>query len=148
DRAEADEHHRIPVVFNLSSWAQTRPLLSEWLVEELWTKYQVPRKIGQSWMASDQLLPLLDGLDEGAEEARSGCVQTINAYYQSHLEKRETPLVVCCRNQEYMGLQTRVLLHQAVSIQPLTFDQIERYFQSAKGQLEVLQHALQDDPEL
>ncbi len=111
DRAEADEHHRIPVVFHLSSWAQTRQPLSEWLVEELWTKYQVPRKIGQSWMASDQLLPLLDGLDEVAEEARSGCVQTINAYYQQCAEQGPTPLVVCCRNQEYTGLQTHVLLH-------------------------------------
>ncbi len=35
-----------------------------------------------------------------------------------------------------------------MSIQPLTDDQIERYLQSAKGQLETLRHALQDDPEL
>src|SRR5947209_131268 len=47
DRVQADEHHLIPVVFHLSSWAEKRSLLSEWLIEELWTKYQIPRKIGQ-----------------------------------------------------------------------------------------------------
>jgi hypothetical protein len=51
-------------------------------VEELWTKYQIPRKIGQSWVAADQILPLLDGLDEVAEDARLGCAQAINTYYQ------------------------------------------------------------------
>jgi len=146
DRAEADEHHRIPVVFNLSSWAEKRSLLAEWLVEELWTKYRVPRKIGQSWMDSDQLLPLLDGLDEVAEEARSGCVQTINAYYQHRLEQGPDPLVVCCRSQEYMALSTRITLPQAVSIQPLMDEQIEHYLQSAGKQLEAVQAAIHKDP--
>lgn len=34
-RAEQDEDHPIPVVFNLSSWAMKRQTLSDWLVEEL-----------------------------------------------------------------------------------------------------------------
>ena len=150
DRAEADEHHRIPVVFQLSSWAEKRLPLSEWLVEELWTKYQVPHKIGQSWMVSGQLLPLLDGLDEVAEGARPGCVQEINAYYQQYLEGELVPMamVVCCRSNEYMALPTRVNLHQAVSIQPLTDEQIDHYLRSTEGQLETLEHALHTDSEL
>src|SRR5439155_24023315 len=133
DRAQADEHHRIPVVFNLSSWAQRRQSLAVWLVEELWTKYQVPRKVGQAWIDTGQVLLLLDGLDEVAENARSACVQAINDYYHRCLEQGPTPLVVCCRNREYRTLQTRVTLSQAVSIRPLTDDQIEHYLQSAKG---------------
>ena len=148
DRAEADERACLPVVFNLSSWARKRPLLSTWLVEELGTKYQIPRKIGQSWVAATQILPLLDGLDEMGEDVRSACVRAINIYHQDCAEKGQAPLVVCCRHEEYMALPTRVNLHQAVSIRPLTSEQIERYLQSAGDQLDVLQQTLHHDPEL
>jgi hypothetical protein len=35
ERAEQDEGHPIPVVFNLSSWAEKQRPLQEWLVHEL-----------------------------------------------------------------------------------------------------------------
>ncbi len=63
-RAELDETHPIPVVFNLSSWVQKRQPVADWLAEELYSKYQVPRKLSQTWIDTDQVLPLLDGLDE------------------------------------------------------------------------------------
>ncbi len=148
ERAEADEHQPLPVVFPLSSWAQKHQPFADWLVEELATKYQVPRKVGKAWIDTDQILPLLDGLDEVAEEARPGCVQAINAYRERQREKGAAALVVCCRSQDYAALPTRVTLHQAVSIQPLTEDQIEGYVQSAKGQLAGLRQALHQDPEL
>ena len=148
ERAEADEHQPLPVVFHLSSWALTRPPLSDWLVEELGTTYQVPRALGKAWMAANQILPLLDGLDEVAEEARPGCVQAITAYAQRQREQGAAPLVVCCRSQDYAVLPTRVNLQQAVSIQPLTEEQIEGYLQSTKGQVEGLRQALHQDPEL
>ncbi|HYU76793.1 MAG TPA: TIR domain-containing protein [Ktedonobacteraceae bacterium] len=148
ERAEQDEHSRLPIVFNLSSWAEKRLPLVKWLVEELWTKYQVPNTLGTAWVAADQILPLLDGLDEVAEAVRSDCVQAINTYHQDRLEKGTAPLVACCRSKEYLALLTRVNLHQAVSIQPLTDEQIEYYLRSAKGQLQELWHALHQDTEL
>jgi eukaryotic-like serine/threonine-protein kinase len=147
NRAQVDERHPIPTVFHLSSWAKKRLPLSEWLVEELETRYQVPRKVGRSWVTSGQLLPLLDGLDEVAEDARPGCVQAVNDY-QREMEQGSTLLVVCCRSQEYKALSTPVTLHQAVSIQPLTKEQIEHYLQRAGGQVEALRQALQDDADL
>ena len=53
----------IPVVFNLSTWRKGQPLI-EWLVAELSTKYQIPKRIGRPWLENNRLLPLLDGLDE------------------------------------------------------------------------------------
>ena len=61
DRAQKDNTHPIPVVFNLSSWAIKRQPLNEWLIEELNTKYQIPRKVGRLWIDTEQLLLLLDG---------------------------------------------------------------------------------------
>jgi hypothetical protein len=137
------------MVFNLSSWTQHHQPLRTWLVEELQTKYQVPRKIGQSWIDADHVLPLLDGLDEVAKEARADCVQAINTYYQSRLEERgDSPVVVCCRSEEYAQLSTRVILQHAVSILPLTDAQITTYLDQAGEQAKALRQALKQDTEL
>ncbi len=49
ERAQKDDTLPIPVVFHLSLWAGKRHSISDWMVEELKTKYQVPHKLGQSW---------------------------------------------------------------------------------------------------
>lgn len=146
DRAEADEDRRVPVVFNLSSWVQQRLPLDQWLVEELKIRYQVPQVIGQAWVEADQVFPLLDGLDEVAESARSACVQAIIAY--SHRSPEHTPLVICCRSQEYQQLAVQLPLQYAVVLLPFTDDQIETYLSSISGPLDVLRKVLREDREL
>ena len=42
-RASDDPAHPIPVVFPLSTWAETRKPLVEWLQDELNLRYDVPR---------------------------------------------------------------------------------------------------------
>ncbi len=148
ERAEQDERLRMPIVFHLSSWAEKRQALRTWLVEELRTKYQVPRKVGQSWIDADQVLPLLDGLDEVARDARAACVEQINDYYQSRLEHGSSPVVICCRSEEYTALSTPLMLQHAVSILPLTDEQINTYLEQAGEQVQALRHALNEDAEL
>jgi TIR domain/NACHT domain len=148
ERAEKDERFPVPMVFNLSSWAEKRQSLRIWLGEELRTKYQIPRKIAQRWIDDDQVMPLLDGLDEVAEDARSACVEQINAYYLARLERGSSPIVVCCRSEEYTALPTRVILQSAVSILPLTSNQINTYLEQAGEQVRGLRQALDEDTEL
>lgn len=148
ERAERDEQLPIPVIFNLSSWAEKREPLHVWLIEELRRIYQVPRKIGKAWIDADHVLPLLDGLDEVAKDARSGCVEQINAYYQSRLECGSSPIVVCCRSEEYVSLSTRVVLQHSVSILPLTDTQINTYLEQAGEQVRGLRQALSEETEL
>ncbi len=92
ERAEVDEQHPMPIVFNLSSWSTKQQSLADWLVEELVSKYQVPRKLGQTFVEDDQILPLLDGLDEVSPKERTACIEAINRYRQEH---GLLPLVVC-----------------------------------------------------
>src|SRR6266496_5013593 len=143
DRAEEDEIHPIPLVFNLSSWAVKRQSLDDWMIEEINTKYQVPRLLAQEWMDSEQVLPLLDGLDEVARDARDGCVQAINAYRLKH---GSVPLVVCSRSTEYMALSSYVRLHTAVTVLPLTLTQINTYLSQAGEKLAAVDVALHEDP--
>lgn len=128
ERAKQDAAHPIPVVFNLSSWAVRRPVLTEWLVDELNQRYDVPRKLAQDWIENDQVLPLLDGLDEVASEHREACVEAINGYREEH---GLLPLVVTSRSAEYAELSARLRLPGAVTIEPLTREQSERYLEGA-----------------
>jgi hypothetical protein len=142
DRAKQDDTLPMPVVFHLSSWGVKRQPIMDWLVEELNTKYQVPRKLGKEWVETDRVMLLLDGLDEVAYEYRTPCVQAINIYRREH---GLVPLVVCSRTTEYLALAEQLLLHSAVVIQPLTSQQINDYLSSAGSQLEAVRAALQKD---
>jgi hypothetical protein len=123
-RAEQDEGLPIPVVFNLSSWAEQHPPLADWLIDELNIRYDVPRKLGTAWIDTDHILPLLDGLDEVVVEQRAACIHAINAFRQAH---GFIGLVVCSRVSDYEALSTRLKLRGAVLIQPLTAQKIDHY---------------------
>jgi hypothetical protein len=124
DRAAQDPEHLIPVVFPLSTWAQTRKPLADWLVDELDLRYDVRRELGQAWVQADQILPLLDGLDEVEAERRDACVEAINAYRRDH---GFVSLVVCSRTGDYEALVRPLRLHGAIVVQPLTPQQVESY---------------------
>jgi hypothetical protein len=144
-RARQDETHPIPVVFSLSSWATRRQPLTEWLASELHSRYQVPLPLAASWIETDQVLPLLDGLDEVAALHRAACVEAINTYRQAH---GLLPTVVCSRQTDYLALSTRLLLRTAVVVQPLTSEQIESYLESVGEQAEALHTVLRQDADL
>jgi TIR domain/NACHT domain len=130
DQALADEIRLLPVIFRLSSWAIRRPILADWMVEQLAHTYDVPRHLAERWVKEGRLLPLLDGLDEVEETARLACIAAINDYHRTHL----APLVVCSRQAEYKVAteRERLALQNAVIVQPLCNKQIEDYL-SAVG---------------
>lgn len=147
DRAERDESHPIPVIFNLSRWAVKRRPFAEWLVDELHARdgYGVPRERAQEWMTEDEILPLLDGLDEVALKHRAACVEVINAYRKEH---GLVPLVLCSRSKEYADISTCVNIRHAVTILPLTDKQVADYFQEMPSRLKTLKSAIMRDKEL
>src|SRR5262249_39816573 len=106
-RAERDATMRIPVVLNLSSWAEGQKPLGTWLVEALRTQYQVSKKLAEQWVENDALLLLLDGLDEVRQETRDGCVTSINTFRGEH---GTMPLVGCSRIADYEQLQSKLAL--------------------------------------
>jgi DNA polymerase III delta prime subunit len=145
DRADQDPAHPIPVVFNLSSWAVRRRPLDKWLVDELHDRYDVPRGIGRAWVASEQVLPLLDGLDEVARTHRSACVEAINAFRDQH---GLLPIAVCSRVGDYQELGRQLRLQEAILVQPLTRAQVTAYLKEAGRPLAGVRAALREDPQL
>src|SRR6266568_790563 len=116
ERAERDENYPMPVVFNLSSWAEKRAPLSRWLIEELEIRYQIPRQVAIKLVESESMTLLLDGLDEVVLEHRGACINAINAYRHEHAS---VPMVVCSRIEEYRTQKSYLILDKAISVEPL-----------------------------
>jgi len=143
-RAQAAPSQPMPVVFNLSSWASKRQTFVEWLVNELRTKYSIPKKVAQPWIENDELLLLLDGLDEVTGERREACIQAINDFsYEAMM-----PLVVCSRVVDYEALTTRFKLRGAVLLQSLIPQQVDNYLARMGSGLGGVRATFQHDPRL
>lgn len=122
-RARSDEAEPIPVVFNLASWKEKQSL-TDWLAEQLNVVYYVPRKIAPEWIKANKMLLLLDGLDEVMEDSRPKCVEAINQFRR---EYGLTAIIVSCRVEEYEAIKTKLSFEGAITLQPLTAEQISTY---------------------
>ena len=139
-----DSEAPIPVVLTLSSWAAKQLPLEQWVIEELKTKYQVATEIGQAWVANNQLLLLLDGLDEVALNAQSACIRAVNSY----IRQAHRSLVVCSRTKEYGEQPERLALRTAVAVQPLSPQQVDVYLSALGEEVDGLQRAFQQSKPL
>lgn len=140
-RAEQDINFLIPVVFNLSSWANKRQKIEDWLVEELNVKYHVPKKIAQVLITQQQLLSLLDGLDEVKGEYRNDCIVALNQFNKDY----GVELVVCSRIKDYELLSSRLEFQSAVSIRLLTLEQVYHYLSNIGEDLRGLRTLIAED---
>jgi DNA polymerase III delta prime subunit len=143
-RAEMSPDYRIPVVLNLSSWLGKRQTIGDWLVEELNSKYQVPKEIGKDWVKKQELLLLLDGLDEVKAEHRESCVAALNDFHQNYAPE----MVVCSRLQDYSALSNRLNFQSAVYLRSLTPEQARHYLDSLRADLRGLRALIEGDTAL
>lgn len=143
-RAEQNIDYPIPVVFNLSSWIGDKQKIADWLVEELNTKYQVPKIIGQAWVKEQQLLLLLDGLDEVRAENRESCVTALNTFHQDYGPE----MVACSRIKDYEALSIRLNFQSAIYLRALTPLQVHHYLESVGSDLTGLKALIEKDSAL
>ncbi len=143
-RAREDITQPIPMVFNLSSWTESKTL-ADWLAQELNNLYSVPRKTAPDWVKGNKLLLLLDGLDEVRQESRAKCVDAINAFRKEH---GLTSLAVCSRSQDYANLNAKLFFEGAIEVQPLTQEQIAEYFARFEEGMTGIKQALEKDSAL
>jgi hypothetical protein len=141
-RANTDSHHPIPVVLTLSSWALRREPLGDWIIRELATRYKISTVQAQIWLNTDQLAPLLDGLDEVAEEHQQACVTAINDF---RAQRGATRIVVCCRTTDYKRLREPLRTYGTLTIQPLTRKQVEDFLSCAGAPVAAVHAALTAD---
>jgi len=143
-RALADNNQPIPIILYLSSWSKSRKTIKDWIIDELSEKYLIPINICNQWVNNNELLLLLDGLDEVQEQFRDDCVNSINRFTQEHMVE----IVVCCRTEEYKSLNAKLKLQTAITIQQLSYKEIDSYLGSCGEEFLQLRKALYYDPNL
>ena len=127
ERACNNETLPIPVVFHLSTWANSGAELDQWLVDELERRYQMSVNLATQLISQQGMVLLLDGLDEVDINARAGCVQAINLFRRNH---PGAPMVVCSREKDYQALPEKLTLSAAVAIQAIQPEQLVTYLQA------------------
>jgi DNA polymerase III delta prime subunit len=139
---EQDASQPIPIILNLSTWSESRRSLIDWATEELTAKYQIPRQIGRSWLETNDILLLMDGLDEIPLHYRDDCIRAINHFRDEH---GLIGLLVCCRSQEYLEVGIRLKLGGAIQLQTLTPAQVDAHLAQAGPHLGTLRAAIHQD---
>ncbi|MFL9458403.1 hypothetical protein AB0758_46230 [Tolypothrix bouteillei VB521301_2] len=91
--------------------------VSNYLVDQLKDKYGV-KDIGKQLMNSQEIIPLLDGLDELAAERQEKCVIKINEFL--HPSNWTNPAIVCSRIQAYQQYKALLQLNNSLELQFFT----------------------------
>jgi eukaryotic-like serine/threonine-protein kinase len=73
------------------------------------------------------------------------CVTAINAFIE---EFQPSGLVVCCRLNEYRWLPERLKLNGAISLEPLSAEEVRKYLTNGGSNLAALREAMNADPVL
>ncbi|HET7463117.1 MAG TPA: NACHT domain-containing protein [Longimicrobium sp.] len=141
-RAVRDPFAPVPVVFNLSSWSASRRSIHDWMVHELAQHYRTGEELARRWLKERRLLLLFDGLDEVVAERRAACVEAIDAFVHGC---GIPGLAVCCRRDEYLELPVQLNVGGAVTLLPLTGEQIDAYVAAAGDGLSGVRSALTEN---
>jgi branched-chain amino acid transport system substrate-binding protein len=119
--AQMDNRQPIPVLVDLPSW-NPKQSIQDWLLGKLREDYGLRSDQAIDLLRQHQLLPLLDHLDEVANQHQRACAIAINDWMTGDLELRPCGLVVCCRREEYeRNVRLKLRLYGAVYLQSLTW---------------------------
>ncbi|MGD1809655.1 hypothetical protein ACP6PL_30115 [Dapis sp. BLCC M126] len=142
-RTEKDTNTPIPVLLDLSKWKNHNQEISDWLVEQLKFKYNIPKKVTREWLENQQLLPLIDGLDRVSPELSEHYLESINKF---SIDFQPKHLVVCSSFTTYKNCHNKLRVNAAVLLQPLTNSQIKDYLFVARSR--ELWNYIEEEPEL
>lgn len=132
DRAETDNAEPVPVVFHLCAWWGKHETLTDWVLQELHSKYQVEPDVSEDWINSSNRFPffiLLDGLDEVSVDCQPGCIDAIDRFCDEYFH---ADMVVTCGIEEYQQLSRKLKFDRAVSLNAIEPEQIDRYLAAAE----------------
>ncbi len=151
NRAQKNEDSPIPVVLMLSSWAtqessKESPLeqFEQWVAKELRMQYKIPFEIGRDLVKTSKLCLLLEGLDEVAPDVRPACIEAVNHY----VAQANRSIVIGSRTQNYIEKPDRLSLRTAVTIQPLSCEQVKEYLSTRREHLAGLKNAYEQSETL
>lgn len=137
----ADGRHVVPVMLSLASW-RGEPF-SDWVVDSISARYNLPRGAVDQWFEDHCLTLLFDHLEEVPEKFRVRCVEALNDMAP---ELGLSGLVVACNFKDYIELPARLTLPTVVRVRPLTKEQIFEWLETVGPAGVTLREQLEEDP--
>ncbi|SDT49846.1 NACHT domain-containing protein [Actinoplanes derwentensis] len=130
----------IPVLLSLSMWHPEEHSLQEWLVKQITSAYpallaedQFGPDVVAGLLDANLIIPVLDGLDEVAQDQIRLAVTRLNNYLTGN-----RPVVVTCRAMEYQEIigQVGAVLSRAavVELEPVTHTEAACYLPAGQGE--------------
>lgn len=143
DKALREEGFPLPVLLNLAGWRDEGKNFDVWLKQNL--VYAVGRsgttkKVAKELVEKNNLLLLLDGLDEVAEDDRKPCIDSIRAFLNKNSKEKMTnypEAIICSRKQEYLEMKTDPPVRAITEIIPLTIDEVIEKIEDIKQNKEI-----------
>ncbi len=137
----------VPVLLQLASWNGEEPV-DLWIENQLRTMQGMSRKLAKELLEERQILPILDGLDEGLDHSLPITLRRLN---HSRI-MRNKPFVITCREQVFDQAKVDHLLERDAEIRilPLAAGEIvevlEQAFDGRSGWSGVIER-LRNEPE-
>jgi energy-coupling factor transporter ATP-binding protein EcfA2 len=139
----------LPVLLELAAWRPDKPAdvdvdgFVEWITERIQDVYSIGSELAAAWFEDRGLVLLLDGLDEVADSHSESCLRLINLL-QERLPR--LAIAVTSRTDPYRRTTALLELRGAISIQPLSDQQILEYLSDPR--LQHMREAVRADPGL
>jgi len=142
--AETGDTAPIPLIFNLSTW-QPGVTFEDWLTDQIYPVYGIPKKHGEAIFANDALptILMLDGLDETGQRYKE-CLEAIEAYRKEH----HTRVVAASRIHEAKDHEEALKDYHTVELLPLTDEQVLEYAENADLDIPLIEQVIRDSDAL
>ncbi|MFJ2895802.1 NACHT domain-containing protein [Streptomyces sp. NPDC087218] len=145
EAAERDDDAPVPAVLLLTDW-HGEPF-ARWILDELHSRYRLPRETGRALLRDNGIALVLDGLDEVAPRLRVDCVRAINGLLSAE-QYPHCPIAVSCRSTDYDELEERLTVSGAVRVRPLEVAAVHALLNGGGERLRGLAAAAAADPVL
>jgi len=127
---EEKNNKPVPIIFNLSTWKDKKKI-EHWIIEALTSIYSFPQNVAEEWINSNKIIFLLDGFDEiktSDKPENKFYINEINNFINSnHVE-----VAITSRKSEYLQLDERFSIRNALEIIDLSNKQVHDYFEKIK----------------
>ncbi|MFI2032862.1 NACHT domain-containing protein [Streptomyces buecherae] len=145
DRALHDDENPMPFYFHLSDWSDAGKDMKVWLARSIRENYGILPRMFAQWLASSEVMIILDGLDELKLRERRDCISAVNRFIS---DNPAVQLVAACRLNEYRDTGKKLNLKASLLLEGVDESRLPGIIRDAGDSLTGLGEALIRDRKL
>ncbi|MFF3657335.1 NACHT domain-containing protein [Streptomyces olivochromogenes] len=145
DLARQEDQNPIPFYLHLSEWSGKHKDMRLWFAHSIRENYGVLPGIFAQWLASSDVMLILDGLDDLRLRERRECIAALNHFISGHAAVQ---VVVACRLNEYRDTGRKLNLNASLLIEGVDGKRVFEVITQHGGKLAELERTVKNDRKL